>query len=190
MTGKVNFWHYCDVSLCCVCDHLAQLFLSVVACLGSVVIKRYGWVVHVEILSDNGSGAHAGFLCKFGQGFHLETPALVFRQVPMEAVDAVQGKDVDELLDEGNGEEVTGAVEHRAAIAEAWRTAHPSIGKTHLACLVHNALAKRLYAIEDTARAGSLNGDAFLADVDGIVVGIAALQAKRQVDVGTFLASF
>ena len=186
MAGQVNLGNNRDVALGSIGNNLAHLLLGVVTGFWRVVVDGIIGVGEADVLPDDGAGTYAGLLSKFWQSLHLEAPALVFRQMPMETVDAVKGEDVNKLLDKGHREEMAGTVEHRAAIAEAWRTAHPGVGEANLSRLVHNAFAKRLDAIEHTALAGSLNHNAFLVNGDGIVIGIAALQTKCEGDVGTF----
>ena len=48
----------------------------------------------------------------------LDPPALILRQVPVEAIDLVHGQNVDELLDVVHREKVPAHVEHTSAVSE------------------------------------------------------------------------
>ena len=100
----------------------------------------------------------------------------------MEAVDAMQGQYVDELLDEGGWEEVARAVEFGTPVREARLAAHRGIGQAYgVALLSRHALAQRLQAIEHAALAGALYAYAFLVHRDGVCLGVVALEPQAEV---------
>ena len=175
----VYLGHHVDVALCCITHHLAAVILRVVAAVGDVVVDAH------PARTDDRLLPHAAFLCQLGQRLHLEAPALVLGQVPVELVAAVQGHRIQELLDELHAEEVAPAVEQNTAIAEAGLVGNR--GERHLHALPlapcslplapcslplnhRHALAQRLCGTEQAHGLEGTQQDAAFADGQGVAL--------------------
>ena len=162
VSREVNLRDDVDIAFGSVADNLAALVLRVVASVGCAVV-------------DAGIGANDGLLTnaalegKAGEGFHLEAPALVFGQMPMELVASVQGHDVEHLLDGLDGEEVPGTVQQQAAIAEAGLILNLRVGqKNHIGLHQRQALAESLRSTEKADRLAGLKGDALVLNLQHV----------------------
>lgn len=87
---------------------------------------------------------------------YIDTPALVFGQVPVENVVLVQGQEIDPLLDPRNGVEETGAIEHETAPTETRRVLDSQGGQRYGFGV--EELEKALRAIEKAACGAGLDG--------------------------------
>ena len=112
VAGQVDFGDDVDIALGSVTHNLAALVLRVVATVGLAVVESRV-TAYDRLLADAALGSEVG------KRLHFEAPSLVVGDVPVELVAAVQGQQVEILLDDGDGEIVAGAVEVDAAIAEA-----------------------------------------------------------------------
>ena len=166
VSGHVDFRHDIDVTLSSVPDHIATLFLRVVAAIRNVVVEaHFCW-------GDDALLAHTAFLCKVGQSLHLEAPALVLRQMPMELVAAVQGHHIEELLDELDREEMATAVEQDAAIGEARLVGNLHKRKLNLLGVLRDgqAFAKCLSRTEQANGLVGSNENAVLVHLQGVAL--------------------
>ena len=171
VSREVDFGNDIDVSFGGIADYLTAFVLGVVASVGLAVVDA-------GIGADDRLLANAALQGKLGQGFHLETPALVLGEVPVELVAAVQGHDVEHLLDGFDGEEVTGTVEQDAAIGEAGLVLDDAEGEQHgIGAHQRQALAQRLCSAEDADGLASGEGDGMGAD--GELVGFQLLLGER-----------
>ena len=93
MAREVNLRDYCDVTLCCILYNLAALILCVEE--WAVVLA----VVVTAVLADDSLITLCRDCCELRVLLDLDTPALVIGEVPVEAVEVVERKHVDEALD-------------------------------------------------------------------------------------------
>ena len=93
VAGKVNLGDNGDVTLCSVCDNLAAILLCVEerAVVLSVILAAVATDNSLVTLCCNGG--------ELGVFLYLDAPALVIGEVPMETVQVVQCKHVNETLD-------------------------------------------------------------------------------------------
>ena len=92
---------------------VAHFFLAVEAAVGLAVIDAGAERTHHGLFTP------LAFLGQERVFLDFEPPALVFGQMPVEAVDLVEGHQVDVALQEGNVEEMQAAVEVHSAVGEA-----------------------------------------------------------------------
>ena len=162
MAREVDLGDDVDITFGSIAHNLATVVLGVVAAIGLTV-------EHAAVATDDGLLSYATFRCQVGKSLHLETPALVVGEMPVELVAAVQGQQVEIALDDVDGEEMTGTVEVHAAIAEAGRIVDGGIGKQDGRLgFYRQTLTQGLDATEDALGLGGLDGDAFLVDGEGI----------------------
>ena len=81
---EVNLGDDVDITFGSVAHNLATVVLSVVAAIGLTVEDA-------AVATDDGLLSYATLWCQVGQGFHLEAPALVVGEMPVELVAAMQG---------------------------------------------------------------------------------------------------
>ena len=106
---------------------------------------------------------------------NLQTPSLVFGKMPVEHVHIVHSQDVDELLNEANGEEMATAIEHHTTIAKAWSIGNIYCRQSDVGAIgLHGQrLTQGLNAIEHAS--GSASGDGYLLVVNGKAISFVAL---------------
>src|SRR6185437_3814694 len=69
-------------------------------------------------VADDGSRTARADVCEFWVFSDLDTPALVFGEVPMKIIHLVQGDEIDIAFDEVHGKEMAADVEMEAAVGE------------------------------------------------------------------------
>ena len=107
MTGHVDLWHDGDVSLCGIGHNLTDFSLGVIATIGCLVVK-------VRVGADNRTTTIRTDCDELGPLWDLDSPALIIGDVPMESVHIVHSKQIDELLNKGNREEMSGTIQMHA----------------------------------------------------------------------------
>ena len=136
-------------------------FTALLLCVEAAVTLA---VVEAGVTSDDCAGAPGTLRGQLGVFLDFNAPALVFGDVPVEAVHAMQGNQVDVLLHELQGEEMACAVEVHATIAEARLVDNGDCGQAHGLWPLGEygqRLAQRLDATEHASRGLSADGDAF-----------------------------
>ena len=113
VSWHVNLGDDGDVSLACVLHYFASLILSVESAVFSLV-------VHHRVESHDGARTLRSYARKTRILLYLDSPSLVVGEMPVKDVHVVHSHEVEIFLDEVHGEEVARAVEHHAAITEAW----------------------------------------------------------------------
>ena len=90
MSWQVNLRNDGDVAVGCILHDVAYLLLCVEAVVGYAVVLAY-------VMTDNGLLALGTNLGEQRIFLYLDAPSLVVGEMPMEAVDVVQGEHVDKL---------------------------------------------------------------------------------------------
>ena len=117
VAGHLDLGHNGDVERLGVGHHVLDFLLRVEV--GSVLlVGPVLAVLEVGVPRVAARGGHGG---QFGVLLHLDAPALVVRQVPVEMVHLVVGHQAEHLLDFIDREEVAAHVEHEASVGEARR---------------------------------------------------------------------
>ena len=112
-----------------VCHHLANLLVGVVVAIGKIMILTGEQTLDLAIAIGTDSG-------QLGTALHLDAPALIVGQVPMEVVELMQRHKVDIALDVIHGEEVAHHIEQQTTILEAGIVLNLDLGQTgQNACL-------------------------------------------------------
>ena len=147
---------------------------------GSILHHLFDFLLRVEAL------VHCAFAldaCRTDLGqlrvlLNLDAPALVIRQVPVQAVDFEQRQDVDVSLHILHGHEMAARVEHDAAIAEA-RFVFDAHGGCRPCDTLHGRgtfnlgrqqLHERLHTVEKSLRFLGLDLDALGGNVERIAL--------------------
>ena len=177
VTRHVNLRYDGDETLSSITHNFLGLFL----CIESA--DRYS-VVFI------GSGRSNGFLPigadfrQFGIFLNFDTPSLVLRQMPMEIIDIVQSKNVDNLFQIINGKIMTTYIHHKSTISETGiildgtsrqRDKCPSVGNGQ-------GLVQRLYAVKHTDLRCAFQYDAVLCDLHFIAFLIGYAFIQNQLD--------
>ena len=110
VAGEVNFGNYVDVAFCGIANHFAAVVLGIISAVRNTVIDSGISGTHHSLGTHTALGSQAGI------SLHLETPALVFGEVPVELVAAVKRHHINELLDELNRKEMAAAVQQYATV--------------------------------------------------------------------------
>jgi hypothetical protein len=100
MAREVNLGNNIDITLGSITHNIAALLLSVIAAVWLTIVDA-------SIRADNSLLADATLLGKARERLHLEAPALIVGQVPVELVATVKRHSIEELLDHIDSEEVT-----------------------------------------------------------------------------------
>jgi hypothetical protein len=100
MAREVNLGNNIDITLGSITHNITALILSVIAAVWLTVVDA-------SIRTDNCLLADATLLGKARELSHLEAPALIVGQVPVELVATVKLHSIDELLDHLDSEELT-----------------------------------------------------------------------------------
>ena len=108
MAWHINLWYDGDVSLCRISHYLTDFSLGVITAIGRLVIK-------VRVGADNRTTSIRADRYELGPLWDLDAPALIVGDVPMESVHIVHSKQVDELLDKGDREKMTGTIQMHAS---------------------------------------------------------------------------
>ena len=141
-------------------------FTALLLCVETAVTLA---VVETGVTSDDSAGTPGALRGQLGVFLDFDAPALVFGDVPVEAVHAMQGNQVNIFLHELQGEEMACAVEMHATIAEARLIGNGDCGQAHGLWLLGEhgqRLAKRLDATEHASRGLSADGDALGRNAD------------------------
>ena len=154
VTRKVDFRNDRDIAFRRVSHDFPGLFLRIETAVRLAVILA-------RVTSDHRLAAFGADFRQLGILLDFDTPSLVFRQMPVEAVDVMQGQHVDVRLDFIHAEHVAAHIEHHATVAEARRVVDFHRRQFHGSCpfMHRHRLAERLDAIEHTRfrRSGNLH---------------------------------
>ncbi len=124
VAGHVNLGDDGNVALGSILDEFLSLFLSVEAAIGDTVVLA-------GIAADDGLLTHRALLGEQRTALDLYSPALVLGQMPVEAVDVVQGQHVDMTLQRVHAEDVTRHVKHVATIGKTGSVVDFHTGQSH-----------------------------------------------------------
>ena len=111
MTRQVDLGNDLNGICGCILNDLTNLILSVVATVRNTIIST-------PILANYRMLTHRANLGQLGEALDLDTPALIVREVPMQAVELMHRHNVDVALDLLNREEVARNVEVHTTIAK------------------------------------------------------------------------
>ena len=179
VSRHVNLGDDGDVSLACVLHDFASLILSVESAVFSLV-------VHHRVESDDGARTLRSNARKTRILLYLDSPSLIVGEMPVKDVHVMHSHEVKIFLDEVHGEEVARAVEHHAAITEAWLVCYSNRAQLYVVRFADgHRLAQRLNAVEHALRRTAGNDDAFLVHADAISL-FAHLAVRAECD-GVFL---
>ena len=188
VTGHIDFGHDLDVASGGVGHDLTQIGQRVVhAATVFRVVEEPG----VDTVVHKRTGATATHRSEFGIFGDLDAPALVVRQVPVQAVHLVEGEHIDDALHLRLVEEVARHVEHVAAVAEQGlvvdvESGHTPIGRGSGGAGKESGgqqLAERLQTVEETGARRST--DFYAVGGDGELVGFSAQAAIGEQTHGT-----
>ena len=170
----VDFRNHGDEAVGSIFHNLAALVLRVETAVALTVVND-------GVAAYDGARAPAAHARQLRILLHLEAPALVVSDVPVELVHAVQGNQVDVFLDKLHGIEVARAVQMHAAVGKARLVLNQHCGQAdHFRLLLHHGqrLAQRLDAAEHAGSRLAADGDALCRDADA--VGLLALNLRIQ----------
>ena len=141
----------------------AHLVLGVEAAVGRAVI------LVGAIVAYQGLGPHGAYFRQLGILLDLGAPTLVFRQVPVEHVEFVQGHHRDEGLDLVDREEMPATVQMRTAVRERGLVLDQHTGDMSVA--LGEDLRKGLLAPVDAGLGAARDDDLALARVEHVFLG-------------------
>ncbi len=144
VTGNLDLWHNGDVTFGCVSYDFTDIILCVKAAMRQAVVL---------FLAEGGDRSRA-VRTDFRQSrvfLDLDTPALVFGQMPVEHVQFLKGHQVEQQPDGLLAVEVAAFIKHEAAPGKARFVFHKRTGDVSVLC---DYLAQRLDAVEDTRPCG------------------------------------
>ena len=120
--------------------------------------------------SRDGLLAHGADFRQFGIFLDFDAPALVFRQMPVENVDIVEGHHVNQFLQVVHREEMTAHVNHKATVAVLREVLHRTCGQCAQCFTVRDGqrLVDGLHAIEYASLSLSVQGHLVGSDVQHI----------------------
>ena len=160
MAGEVYFRHYRDTAGGRVFYDVPDLVLSVEPAVAYAVVA-FPVAAHHRAVAPGTDLGETGILV------YLYPPALVFGEVPVEAVELIDGHHVQHLLHLLDAEEMPAAVEHQAAVAEPRRIGNLAAGKLALRTgSDRKHLANGLQCIEEAAKAACAHLCVFPSDAD------------------------
>ena len=114
MAGHVDFGDDGDVAVGRIAHDIADFVLSVVTAVADAVVDRRVMAQHGAVAPRTHFGQPRIFL-------YFHAPALIIGQVPVQAVHAVEGHDVDVALHRFHAKEMAHAIQ-----------VHPAIGETRI----------------------------------------------------------
>jgi len=141
-------------------------------------------VIFAGVAADDCLPALCPYPGQFRIFLDLDTPSLVVRQMPMETVHVVQGKNVDKLLDRVGREEMAGNIEVHAAIRETRIVVDADSRKFDGHTFGHGGerFAQGLHAIENAGVGCSGDLDAVLADQQAVAFRVPDVGSDRQMN--------
>ena len=167
VTGQVDFGNHRDVAFGSVAHNVATLLLGVKSTVRATV-------VFAGVMTDHGLSALTPHRGEARVALNFNAPALIVGEVPVKAVDVVQGEQVDEAFHTVDRHEVARHVEFHAAIAEARCIAHmrgrnadgrfPFLSGVQM----RKRLAQCLDAVECARIVGAGDGDLPCIDIDAV----------------------
>ena len=133
-----------------------RLILRVISAIRRTITNR-------TVASDHGFRAITANSCQQRILLNLNTPPLIFREMPVKAVHIVHSHKVNDFLDKLNREEMTTAIKHHSSISKARSIDDFHRRKVYKSRLSHRqSLAKSLNSIENTCCRTPLYGNTFL----------------------------
>ena len=183
MARHLDFRHDGHVPRRRVAHHFADIVLGVETTMTDAVEP----LILVTMPADEGLLAPRGDRRQLRVLLDLQAPSLIVGEVPVEAVHLVQREEVDVLLDELLGLEVTRDVEVRASPAKARHVLDRH--HRHLLTLYpldrcvakdrrRQELTQRLHAVEHAGRRRGARDNAIGADRQRVALGAQALQGR------------
>ena len=181
MTRHIDFRNDRDVTLGCIIDDLFHLLLRIET---TILLS----VILATVMANDG---FATFRTNFRQLrilLDLDTPTLVFTQMPMETVHVVQGNHVDVLLDRIRCDVVATDIQHHTTIGETRCILNGNSRQldTRSLCVSRNGFTKRLDTIENTGWCSTGNLYPLRIHLQAITFGIGDRSINRQHNTCTF----
>ena len=183
VSRQVDLGHNRDVAVGSILHDVANLLLCVEASVRLAVILA-------RVVADDGLCALRTNLGEQRILLYLDAPALVVGEVPVEAVDVVQGEYVDELAYLVGAYEVARHVEVGSAVREARSVDDVSARDGHLCRLAaYNGqrLAQGLYAVEHSRCRCAGDAYALGIDVELVALGVVYRLVDCEHDGGSIL---
>ena len=185
MTRQVDFRNNRDISFCRIGNDFFRLLLRIESAI------RFA-VVLTGVMADYSFLALRSDFRQFRILFDFDTPTLVFRQMPVETVDIVQGHHINICLDFVDRKEMTAHIQHHSPVTETGLVIDFDGRQFYISAFRHiNCLAQRLDSIENTGFTGSFNnnltGIYFQLISFWIFVGQTQLQQNSAFSAVTFL---
>ena len=112
VTGEVDLGNHCDVAFGSVAHNVTTLLLGVKSAVRATV-------VFAGVVADHGLSALTPHRSEARVALNFNAPTLIVGEMPVKAVDVVQGEQVDEAFHTVDRHEVARHVEFHAAVAEA-----------------------------------------------------------------------
>ena len=185
MTGHINLWENFYMARFGISHYLAHLFLGVEE-RAVLLIRPIRAVLQISEIGVFTRGTNGG---EFGIFLDFQTPTLVVRDVPVEAIELIVGHHVEYFLNLINIKEMTRNVEHKTAIAKArtirdadngeWQSGQIGIGHTCTNRGGHQFF-QRGQAIEETCGGVTLKFHPTGCDVEFVAFGIKCTSIARQ----------
>ena len=193
VTGKVYLGEDFDVARLSIVHHFLEVFLGVVVAAAVLCIVE-------ELGAIAGAGeracAHGTHFCESGILGHVNAPALVVGQVPVEAVHLIERHHVEHTLHLFLVEEVAGDVHHESAVTKHGLVGdvhkrHGPLGTLHLSAgkeLARQELFERLERIEEAGLRRGCHVDAVVAHNECIALGGQGVVVSKLEDVAVHLS--
>ena len=179
VSRKVYFGDDRDETFFGISDHVADFILCI----------EHAFAIRLAVIFA-GVTAYDGFLAlrsdtgQFRIFLDLDAPSLVVRQMPVEAVHVVEGKNIDKLLDRVGREEMAGNIEVHTAVRETRIVVDAGCRKCDIHSFGHGGdrLAQGLHAIEYAGVGCPGDLDAVLAHQQAVAFRVPDVGCDRQMN--------
>ena len=169
VTGQVDFGDYRDVTFGSVAHNVATFLLSVKSAVRATV-------VFAGVMTDHGLSALTPHCREARVALNINAPTLIVGEMPVKAVDVVEGEQVDEAFHAVDRHEVARHVKFHAAVAEARCIAHASRGNADgrfsflFGVQMRKGFAQCLHTVECARIIGAGDGDLPCVHVDAVAL--------------------
>ena len=156
MTRHLYLWDYLNVARSCIAYDILDVFLCVIATVGtwSILMTILAVVIHPPLCPIR-LCAIRGFVCQSRIFLHLHAPSTTISEVPVETVELEISHRINLLLQKVLCPEVARAIDHQTTISETRGVLH--LYTSYLPILFE--LANGLQTIEQARWSQCLNGD-------------------------------
>ena len=163
VAGHIYFGYDLDVSAGRIIDDVADLLFGVVAAEGPL------------FAGERRVAAESAGPGQFRVGVDFDAPPLVVGQVPVEDVEVVERRQVDDAPDLFDGVERAADIEHEAPVAQVRPVGDAGRREEHFGGFGGaHGFAERLQSIENARVGTAVDGDAALRNLDVVVLGALA----------------